>query len=51
MTICGLFDPNVALRARNDAINAEVIFRANLDVLDNLAKKYPLGIGAHAVRP
>ncbi len=38
LTICGLFDPNVALRARNDAINAEVIFRANLDVLDNLAK-------------
>jgi hypothetical protein len=38
LTICGLFDPNVLLRARNDAINAQVIFSANLDVLDNLAK-------------
>jgi hypothetical protein len=38
LTICGLFDPNVVLRAKNDAINAQVIFSANLDVLDNLAK-------------
>ena len=36
LTVCGTFDPSVATHARNSAINANVIFSANLDVLDTL---------------
>ncbi|NDJ60068.1 MAG: SH3 domain-containing protein [Chloroflexi bacterium] len=34
--ICGTFNPDVVQRARNGAINARVIFDANLERLDNL---------------
>ncbi len=36
LTICGVFQPNIVIDARNDAINARIIFDANLQQLDNL---------------
>jgi hypothetical protein len=36
LTICGAFNGEIVREARNNAINARLIFNSNLDVLDNL---------------
>jgi len=36
MYTCGVVNPDIVLAARNDAINARVIFNATLDILDNI---------------
>ena len=36
LTICGVLSPDLVGDARDDAINARIIFNATLDQLDNL---------------